>query len=298
MSLRYNSRRLQTFWLFLLSSLCFHCTTVPDGELGLQGENQAFIPARVAVLSCQPWPKAAPFQGLQTSNVSDQDLQSLCEKFDQFILHGFSGQPYMRGLSPKLVTQLLEKAEEEAKAAKEEDEADQKQASEANAATETSKDEEPSDSEEDANAIGPAMLTQIPELWHQQANSCQQCMDAIAYYQQSIASRPAWLDWLNRFSRGAYNADSLLIPFIMHAQEIKGDDRGILIAKREAKARLFLVDTNNGQLIWAGGRTASVFNRDRQQLDADKLNFPSWDELGNRLFRNDIWQQYPGRQNF
>ncbi len=283
------------FAMFVLS---LSCNTLPDGKIGLQDQNQAFIPARVAVLPCQPWPKGAPFQGLLSSNVATQDLNELCSSFDEFVLNGFSGQPYMRGLSPNLVEQLLERSKdrllrERQQASLQED----GQVNENQTATSSSMTDEASKQTQEI-VLGKEMISMVPELWHQRADSCQPCLDSIAYYKRSIADRSSWLDWLNKFSRRVFNADSVLLPFVMYAQEVKGDDRGVLIAKREAQVRLFLIDTNNGQLIWAGGRTASSLNRDRNQLEADKLSFPDWSDLSNRLFRIDIWQEYPGRQNF
>jgi hypothetical protein len=191
------------------------------------------------------------------TNVDSAVTTKICEEFDQFVIHGFSNQPYMRGLSPKVVKSLLTKNDQL------------------------------------------AQLDQMEQHWRRAGNDCMACTDAVTYYQEAIAERESWRLWLTSFSRAAYHSDALLLPFIIYAHEGRRDDRGLIVAYRQVGIALLLIDTNNGQLIWAGGRTAEGRRQEpRAKTGPEIPAYPPWEEVMNRLFVNEIWQEFPGRQNF
>jgi hypothetical protein len=79
-------------------------------DFGIQSDYQSYIPSRIAVMPCEPWPSRLRFEGLPLTNASDKDTDELCDEFDKKILEGFKNQPYMKGYSTKAVSQLLNKA--------------------------------------------------------------------------------------------------------------------------------------------------------------------------------------------
>ena len=92
--------------LFTLSS----CTTI-EAPLshGIQPGFEAYIPARIAVLPCRTFPANARYPGLKPSNIKEKENKAICETFDQKIIEGFTNQPFMKGFTPALIQQFLEK---------------------------------------------------------------------------------------------------------------------------------------------------------------------------------------------
>lgn len=241
----------------LVVSILSGCSHSRSAKVGIQEENLAFIPARIAVLPCQEWPYVARYKNQAVSNFTPEERKEVCDAFDKFVISGFKGQPYMRGLSPKLVAKLLKKSGQE------------------------------------------TMLSQINKLWHQTAQDCTDCTGPISYYKDSIANRDSWQQWLNKLSLNAYNSDAILLPLVRYTQKGRLDDRGLAIAYKRVGLSLLLIDTNNGRLIWAGGRDAQANNR---KLDSEaflsSLELPKWDQISSRLLVQDIWAEFPGRQNY
>lgn len=139
-------------------------------------------------------------------------------------------------------------------------------------------------------------IDEIANLWSHEKSDCAACSIPPAYYQTSIAPRASWRQWLKEFSKHVRNADALLLPFVTHAFHDTLNDRGLLIARRVAGVTLLLVDTDSGDLIWAGGRIAQATE---QQLVGSKsdspLSLPPWNQVTNRLLVDDIWKDFPGR---
>ena len=235
------------------------CVTNPDttAQYGIQPEHAGYVPARIAIVPCQPWPSGARFQALPLTNVKPAAIQDLCESLDAYVLSGFNGQPYMKGFSPKAVTKSLAEANQQ------------------------------------------DLLGQLAALWMHTSGDCVQCATAPAYYKATIARRPSWLAWLNALSKAARNADSVLLPFVTFAGERTYDDRGLAVAERSAGVALLLVDTNNGELLWAGGREAAVQSKRLTGGSvAAPLAAPPWSDLTARLLTEELWREFPGRQVF
>lgn len=245
-------RSLSAFFLGLWS-LTSSCISTP-AEYGIQDQAVAFIPARIAVLPCKVWPRGLNYKGLPLSNIASEKIQDLCTKTDSFIIDGFTDQPYMRGISPSIVSQLLEKNEK------------------------------------------PELLDEMSQTLLSESG-CSDCNSPITYYKKAISDQKDWRIWLNSFSRAVANSDAVLLPFVIFSYEGRTNDRGIETSYRQAGLLLFLIDTNSGKLVWAGGRQAEIKNQG-EPYDSKKPDIPSWQALEQRLFVSDIWQDFPGRQNY
>ena len=238
---------------WLISSACV--STTRSTPYGVQDGYSSFVPARIATLACRSWPAGARYESLPLTNVSDQQVTAICAAFDTYVLGGFSDQPYMKGFSPKFVSQLL------------------------------------------AESKAPNLLAQWNELWNHRGSDCNDCQTIPAFYQSSIANRPERLTWLNEFSKNVRHADAALLPFVTFAYERSYDDRGLEIAERGAGIALLLVDTNNGHLIWAGGREVSAPNKELLKVPSAKgPTLPDWQIVYGRLFAEPLWRGFPGRQ--
>ena len=226
-------------------------------EYGLQPGHRGFVPARIAVLSCQPWPNGAVFDELPLSNLGTKENQDFCKHFDEFVVAGFQNQPFMKGFTPKVVDKFLETS-------------------------------------------GKAdWITQLPKIWSHELDDCLVCKNAPSFYANSIRPRPQWRQWLNELSVMAKNADAVLIPFLLFGHETRLNERGLRVARRSAAVMLMLVDTNNGQLIWAGGRDSSISTEKLESASTpESLEFQPWPELFPRLFTNIMWKDFPGRQEY
>lgn len=143
------------------------------------------------------------------------------------------------------------------------------------------------------------LLEQLPALWLHTSGDCADCTTPPAYYRTTIARRPAWLQWLNTLSKGARNADAALLPFVTYAYGKSYDDRGLAVAERAAGVALLLVDTNNGELLWSGGREAAVQSKRLEGGNvAGPLTPPTWSAVAERLYTEELWREFPGRQVF
>ena len=260
-TIAYNNKKTTFIQLncricvIFLSLIFINCTTIHD-EYGIQEQAIAFIPARIAVLPCQPWPRGLSYKGLPLSNTGDEKAKELCSKIDDFVVEGFSGQPYMRGISPSIVTKLLKQSE------------------------------------------NMDLLTSMNKiLLSENGTKCSNCTSPIAYYKKAIAPQEDWRLWLNSFSRSVANADAILLPFLIFSYEGRANDRGLETAYRQAGILLFLIDTNSAKLIWSGGRQAEIKNQGKP-YEVKTPDTPSWKALEERLFISDVWQEFPGRQNY
>ena len=244
--------------LLLLLTLLASCVTpAPRATFGIQPDHAAYVPARIAVLPCRPWPVGARFPDLPLTRPDDPAIPALCAKADEFVLAGFNQQPYMKGFSPKSVLKALSDAKQ------------------------------------------PNLLSRLDAIWAHDGGDCQDCTSAPGFYVASRAQRQNWLLWLSELARSARNVDAILIPFVTYAQERSYLDRGLRVAERRAAVVLLLIDTNNGQLLWAGGRDGTAQSK---VLPSGKgpgePPLPPWSEVEPRLFTEDLWREFPGRQIF
>lgn len=233
-------------------------SSTPFVSFGVASVHAGYVPARTAVLPCRLWPESARFESLPLSNMPPSELQKICQSFDEFVLKGFEDQPYMRGYSPAAVQKLL-------------------------SATESFSNN----------------LTKIDSLWRHITSDCAKCRNAPSFYTHSIAERTDWRLWLVDLSNGVRFADAVLMPFITFGTQYRYDDRGIATAKRAVGSVLLLIETSTGDLIWSSGREASALNQSlavNHQLK--EIEYPDWEQVYERAFQNDLWTDFPGRQEY
>lgn len=76
----------------------------------LEDSYLAYVPAQIAIMNCRTWPKTAPLEEMSSDAIDKDVLQELCQAFDEFVLNGFTDQPYMKGFAPKSVAKFIAKA--------------------------------------------------------------------------------------------------------------------------------------------------------------------------------------------
>jgi hypothetical protein len=233
-------------------------TPIEDNEsYGLAPNKEGYIPARIALINCLVWPeRSTRIRGIPESNLPAAESQRLCIEFDQFVAAGFDNQPYMKGLSPKLVDRMY-------------------------AAYNQNKD----------------IRSAITEQWLHSSEDCQTCTTAPAFYLKSIAARKSWRVWLSDFSKATKGADAVLMPFLLYQSTSRENERGLIAAKRAASVALILIDTSTGELIWSGGREASVATKAYEDApSATNLAPPDQNDLKSRLLSDAVWVGFPGRK--
>lgn len=232
------------------------CTHTPKlVPYGTPEQHSGYVPARIAVLPCRTWPNSASFVTRPLTNVTSEDLDTLCKDFSQFVIEGFKDQPYMRGFSPKSTLSLLDAADQ-------------------------------------GN-----LLNEFDSHWQHTDKDCQKCTNTSSFYVHSIQNRETWRLWLSSLSKAVRNADAILVPFVYYMYEKNYIDRGLLISKRAAGVSLFLIDTNNGYLLWSGGREAFANNQLLVGSNVEqKGSWPDWKQVEERLFIEEVWRDFPGRQ--
>lgn len=99
-------RQLFKTFLIILTFATFSCTTLLKTENSSAPNQTAYIPAKISVLPCILWP--GKVLGTERFAISQDQLQSLCSTFDNFVIEGFKDQPFMKGYTPKAVFKLLE----------------------------------------------------------------------------------------------------------------------------------------------------------------------------------------------
>jgi hypothetical protein len=242
--------------LALLVGLTAACTTTSSApQWGMQAAFVAFVPARTAVLPCLAWPTSIKLSGRPPSEPGSEGSTTICKRFDEAVLEGFGGQPFMKGFAPRLVDQLIAKGERK------------------------------------------ELLPEGRQLWRHEPGDCANCRSVTEWYSSSMSSRPAWRKWLADLSEIVRGADSILIPVVVWASEDKINDRGLFSARRSAGIELLLIDTNTAGLIWAGGREAAASSKAfATDTPPQSLVAPPWQTVMERLFIEELWRDYPGRQ--
>jgi hypothetical protein len=116
-------------------------------------------------------------------------------------------------------------------------------------------------------------------------------------YKLSIKGRQQWQIWLSKVSSATKGADAVMIPLILSSNTRIENDRGILLSIRSGSIGMLLIDTNNGSLIWSGGRQAEViYKAFANSVSAKAMREPPLDDLKRRLLTDAIWIDFPGRQ--
>ncbi|MGE0173681.1 MAG: hypothetical protein AB7T49_12870 [Oligoflexales bacterium] len=246
------ARSLSPLFLVLL---LWGCVSNPErARSGIQEGYAGFVPARIAVFDCMPWPSVAAFKDLPLSNLNAEQMQQFCKALNDYVIAGFEDQPFMHGISPKVVDELL------------------------------------------AAKSGVSFSTQIEKAWARSSDACDKCETPVDYYRQSILKRPNWTLLLSDLSDTLAHADAVLLPMIAYAKTNHYVDRGLDVSEIRAGIVLMLINTSNGELIWASQRDALA---DKKRLVSDQTQGkeePSLDVLLSRLLTDEMWREFPGKQ--
>lgn len=256
--MKFFESRSHLLGLFLVSFLCACVTTKNfDEKYGIDSKRVGYVPARIALLPCMFWPTAASkINDLPPNNRPPEENTALCEDFDKYVADGFDNQPFMKGLSPKLVEKLY-----------------------------------------GAAGLAPQIFTAISTEWAAKNSDCKDCRSLPAIYNLSIRSRQPWQIWLSKLSSATKGADAVMIPLVLSSNTRIENDRGILLSIRSGAIGILLIDTNDGSLIWSGGRQAEViYKAFSNSVSARAMQEPPLDDLKRRLLTDAIWIDFPGRQ--
>jgi hypothetical protein len=239
--------------------LLLSCVTTSQNneKYGLDPKRVGYVPARIALLPCMFWPTSATkIIDLPTNNRPTDENTSLCEEFDKYVADGFDNQPFMKGLSPKLVERLY-----------------------------------------NAAGLTPDILSAVAAQWSAKVDDCTDCRSLPSMYKRSIQGRQSWQIWLSKLSSATRGTDALMIPLILSNNTRTEDNRGILESIRSGVIGILLIDTNDGSLIWSGGREAEVIYKAFAKTTSGKsMKEPPLDDLKRRLLTDAIWMSFPGRQ--
>ena len=229
----------------------------PDARFGVNPTRTGFVPARIALVPCMTWPAGATrIKNLPMTNRPREEVATLCEDFDKYVADGFDNQPFMKGLSPRLVEKLYTAA-----------------------------------------GMTPAITDALTTEWKGVSSDCQDCPSLPALYARSIQNRKSYQIWLANFSKATKGADALMVPLLLSENTRIEDDRGILKSIRSGAIAILLIDTNDGSIIWSGGREAEVVYKSLVNTTTRaEMKEPPLDDLKRRLFTDAIWLEFPGRQ--
>jgi hypothetical protein len=143
------------------------------------------------------------------------------------------------------------------------------------------------------------LLRNLENHWQHQLSQCDDCTSEPEFYSAAMTNRKGWLLWLAELSTATKNTDAVLIPFLTYGLNRFYRDRGLDTAERTVGICILLIDTNNGNLIWAGGRASAISNKKLWTHGAKAdLPLPAFKNLLPRLFIEDLWREFPGRQIF
>jgi len=254
-----NQMRTITWSVILIAiSSCVSSHNV-DEKYGINQKRIGFVPARIALLPCMVWPSSATkLRNLPAINRPEDETKSLCEELDKYVADGFDNQPFMKGLSPKLVEKMYSKA-----------------------------------------GLAPEVPTAIAAEWKSKSDDCKDCITLPAIYNLTLKNRPSWQIWLTKISSATNGADAIMVPVILSTNTRVENDRGILQSIRSGAIAILLIDTNDGDLIWSGGRQAEVnYKAFANSTSGKQMPEPPLDDLKRRLLTDAIWLEFPGRQIF
>jgi hypothetical protein len=242
--------------LHLLLTSCV-TASLPASRFGINPARTGFVPARIALVPCMTWPdRATKIKDLPLINRPKDELVNLCADFDKYVADGFDNQPFMKGLSQKLVEKLYT-----------------------------------------ASGMTPAITDAITQEWRSLSADCQICPSLPALYVSSINPRTSWQLWLSKFTAATKGSDALMIPLVLSSNTRIEDNRGVHESIRSAAIAMLLIDTNDGSLIWSGGREAEVIYKAlAANTKRESMKEPPFDDLKRRLFTEALWLEFPGRQ--
>lgn len=141
-----------------------------------------------------------------------------------------------------------------------------------------------------------AKQTPLNDAWQSYfaplSGSKKSATEIISFYRSNIQPQATWRHWLIQISKNTRLSDAILIPLIADAEDVATQDKDLKIQKKTAEILTLLIDTETGQLIWTGGRRASM---SLSALSGAQPSQPTLEDLEARLFFADHWFEFPGR---
>jgi hypothetical protein len=107
-----TNNRIRRQFAALLALLWVAGACQHDGSKsqGIQEDYLAYVPARIAVTPCRLIPQGVVSEDLKPTNLPAEMTAGICAQVDKFVLQGFEGQPFMKGLTPSVVQELLNRS--------------------------------------------------------------------------------------------------------------------------------------------------------------------------------------------
>ncbi len=117
------------------------------------------------------------------------------------------------------------------------------------------------------------------------ASECSGRRNYIDFFVHCVSGLAPWREALAQLSEKAFNADAAMIVVLTDLNKSMKDGAYAI----SASVAVFLVDMNNGRLVWANEAT------DVSVAGAGAVHFPGWSPLFSRMFGKDFWPGFPGR---
>ncbi len=241
----------------ILTFLGTSCSTT-EIPYGVQSGQIAYIPARIAVWPCTPWPYQTRYYRQTLTNVSTTELSTICTALDAFVIKGFKSQPYMRGLSPQVVKGLLDRAG----AASMLQELPEQWSSSRSASCDSCK-----------NPV---------DLYHNVISNLESWQQWLSKLSQQVYNVDALLVPFVIYARQGRIDDRGVAKAYYRI--------GVtLLLIDTTSGRLIWAGGRDAEVL-----NRNLDSRDQLQ----NVKFPKFDQVKERLLVKDIWREFPGRQNF
>lgn len=107
-----NNNRMRRQFAAMLAVLWMGgaCQHEASKSQGIQEDYLAYVPARIAVTPCRLLPQGVVSEDFKPTNLPAEMTTGICAQVDKFVLQGFEEQPFMKGLTPAIVQELLNRS--------------------------------------------------------------------------------------------------------------------------------------------------------------------------------------------
>lgn len=244
-----QTKTLKILLVSLIAMLCVSCASLPRIDPGVQKGYAGLNLARIAFLPLVVVNNPGSRGVLDSSLVS---VDKVHETIEAAVLGAFRKQSNVKGYHPRGVMQALEGKEH--------------------------------------------LLDKVFVLMRERAKlrntesktlseTCLNSRSFLDFYSYCLAEESAWRDALNALAIPVSHADGVL--FVVVTELEKRAEKGKFSVS--AEIAVFLVDTNNGRLVW--GRQ----QKDQLENDPADPRFPEWSSLFSRMLAEPFWIGFPGR---
>lgn len=94
-------------FIYFLILMSLGCSSIYNDRMGVLNNEDLLAPANISVVSCLVWPRDHEFEKIPNAVLDNEESKKACKSFDEFIIASFSGQPFMKGKTPRLVQKEL-----------------------------------------------------------------------------------------------------------------------------------------------------------------------------------------------